>query len=119
MLALVAFLMYVPLGIFLGVIAAWRRNSYLDQVISAGSLAFIGLPEFVTAVLLIALFSRVLRLVAVLLGHRSRHRVLHRVPQPHPAGAHRLAHQPRVRGAHDPRRAPPRCSRPTTCAPPV
>lgn len=60
MLALVAFLFYVPLGILLGVIAAWRRNSSLDQVISAGSLAFIGLPEFVTAVLLIALFSRVL-----------------------------------------------------------
>ncbi len=60
MLALVAFLMYVPLGILLGVVAAWRRNSYLDQVISAGSLAFVGLPEFVTAVLLIALFSRVL-----------------------------------------------------------
>jgi peptide/nickel transport system permease protein len=60
MLAFVAFLMYVPLGIFLGVVAAWRRNSALDQVISAGSLAFIGLPEFVTAVLLIALFSHVL-----------------------------------------------------------
>ncbi|MFH0917066.1 MAG: ABC transporter permease [bacterium] len=60
MLALVAFLMYVPLGILLGVIAAWRRNSPLDQVISAGSLAFVGLPEFVTAVLLIALFSRLL-----------------------------------------------------------
>lgn len=60
MLAAVAFLMYVPLGVFLGVVAAWRRNTYLDQVISAGSLAFIGLPEFVTAVLLIALFSRVL-----------------------------------------------------------
>ena len=60
MLALVAFFMYVPLGIFLGVVAAWRRNSSLDQVISAGSLAFIGLPEFVTAVLVIALFSRTL-----------------------------------------------------------
>jgi len=60
MLALVAFLMYVPLGILLGVVAAWRRNSPLDQVISAGSLAFIGLPEFVTAVLLIAVFSQAL-----------------------------------------------------------
>jgi peptide/nickel transport system permease protein len=60
MLALVAFLLYVPLGIFLGVIAAWRRNSPLDQLISAGSLAFVGLPEFVTGVLLIALFSRAL-----------------------------------------------------------
>jgi peptide/nickel transport system permease protein len=60
MLALLAFLIYVPLGILMGVIAAWKRNSVLDQVLSAGSLAFIGLPEFVTAVLLIALFSRVL-----------------------------------------------------------
>jgi peptide/nickel transport system permease protein len=60
MLALLAFLIYVPLGIFMGVIAAWKRNSALDQILSAGSLAFIGLPEFVTAVLLIALFSRVL-----------------------------------------------------------
>src|ERR1035437_2581301 len=30
MLALVAFLMYVPLGIALGAIAAWRRNSAAD-----------------------------------------------------------------------------------------
>jgi peptide/nickel transport system permease protein len=58
MLAFVAFLMYVPLGIFLGAVAAWRRNSTVDHVLSAGSLAFIGLPEFVTAVLLIAVFSR-------------------------------------------------------------
>ncbi len=58
MLALVAFLMYVPLGIFLGALAAWRRNSSADHVLSAGSLAFIGLPEFVTAILLIAVFSR-------------------------------------------------------------
>ncbi len=58
MLAFVAFLMYVPLGIFLGVVAAWRRNSAADHVLSAGSLAFIGLPEFVTAIFLIAVFSR-------------------------------------------------------------
>jgi peptide/nickel transport system permease protein len=58
MLAFVAFLMYVPLGIFLGALAAWRRNSPLDQVISAGSLAFVGLPEFVTAILVIGVFSR-------------------------------------------------------------
>ncbi len=58
MLAFVAFVMYVPLGILLGVIAAWRRNSAFDQVLSAGSLAFIGLPEFVTAVVVIVVFSR-------------------------------------------------------------
>src|SRR3972149_45422 len=49
MLAVIAFLMYVPLGIFLGVVAAWRRNSPLDQVISAGGLGFVGVPGVVTA----------------------------------------------------------------------
>jgi len=57
MLALVAFLMYVPLGIVLGLIAALRRNKLADQLISITSLAFIGLPEFVTGVILIALFA--------------------------------------------------------------
>lgn len=57
MLAGVAFLFYVPLGIFLGLIAALRKNSWIDQAISVGSLAFIGLPEFVSAVILISIFS--------------------------------------------------------------
>jgi peptide/nickel transport system permease protein len=57
MLAAVAFLMYVPLGIFLGLIAALRRNSWVDQTISIGSLAFIGLPEFVTGLVLIEIFA--------------------------------------------------------------
>ncbi len=57
MLALVAFALYVPLGILLGLIAALRRNSWLDQTISVGSLAFIGLPEFVSGVILISIFA--------------------------------------------------------------
>ena len=57
MLALVAFIMYVPLGIVLGLVSALRRNKLADQVISITSLAFIGLPEFVTGVVLIALFA--------------------------------------------------------------
>lgn len=56
-LALVAFLMYVPLGIVLGLIAAVKRGGVLDHVISIGSLAFIGLPEFVTGVVLISVFA--------------------------------------------------------------
>ncbi|MCZ7665446.1 MAG: ABC transporter permease [Thermoleophilia bacterium] len=56
-LAAVAFLFYVPVGIVLGLIAALRRNSWIDQTISVGSLAFIGLPEFVSAVILITIFS--------------------------------------------------------------
>lgn len=57
MLALVAFALYVPLGILLGLIAALRRNTWLDQTISIGSLAFIGLPEFVSGVILISIFA--------------------------------------------------------------
>jgi peptide/nickel transport system permease protein len=57
MLAGVAFAIFVPLGIILGLVAALRRNSWIDQAISVGSLAFIGLPEFVSAVILISIFS--------------------------------------------------------------
>jgi peptide/nickel transport system permease protein len=57
MLALVAFAMYVPLGIFLGLIAALRKNTWADNLISVGSLAFIGLPEFVSGTFLIAIFA--------------------------------------------------------------
>ncbi len=57
MLAAVAFAMYVPLGIVLGLWAALKRNTVTDQVISVGSLSFIGLPEFVTGVILISIFA--------------------------------------------------------------
>lgn len=57
MLALVAFLMYVPLGILLGLFSALRRGKLFDQVVSITSLAFIGLPEFVTGLILIAIFA--------------------------------------------------------------
>ncbi|MHB1345279.1 MAG: ABC transporter permease [Thermoleophilia bacterium] len=56
-LAGVAFLFYVPTGILLGLIAALRRNTWIDQAISVGSLTFIGLPEFVSAMILISIFS--------------------------------------------------------------
>jgi len=57
MLAIVAFVMYVPLGVLLGLLAALRKNRWLDQIISVGSLAFIGLPEFVSGLILITIFS--------------------------------------------------------------
>ncbi|MFH1135130.1 MAG: ABC transporter permease [Pseudomonadota bacterium] len=56
-LAGVAFVLYVPLGILLGLWAALRRNTITDQIISIGSLSFIGLPEFVTGVILISVFA--------------------------------------------------------------
>jgi peptide/nickel transport system permease protein len=57
MLAVVALLFYVPLGILFGVIAALRRERPLDQIISGFSMAFVGLPEFVTGLLLISAFA--------------------------------------------------------------
>jgi len=57
MLALVAFFMYVPLGVLLGLFSALRRGRLSDQIISITSLAFIGLPEFVTGLVLIAVFA--------------------------------------------------------------
>jgi len=56
-LMLAGVLLYVPIGIALGVIAAVRRNRLSDHVISIGSLSFIGLPEFVTALVLIEVFA--------------------------------------------------------------
>ena len=61
LLALSAFVLYVPLGILLGLASALRRGRALDQLVSVGSLAFTGLPEFVTGVGLIALFAVRLR----------------------------------------------------------
>jgi peptide/nickel transport system permease protein len=57
MLATVALLFYVPLGILLGVIAALKREKAADQGISAVTMAFVGLPEFVTGLILIAVFA--------------------------------------------------------------
>jgi peptide/nickel transport system permease protein len=57
MLAALSLSFYVPLGIFLGVLAALRREKLLDQIISALSMAFVGLPEFVSGLLLISLVA--------------------------------------------------------------
>jgi peptide/nickel transport system permease protein len=57
MLAGLALLIYVPLGIILGVIAALKRDKFVDQAISALSMAFVGLPEFVTGLLLITFLA--------------------------------------------------------------
>ncbi len=45
---------YVPLGILLGVVAALNREGPVDQAISGLSMALVGLPEFVTGLVLIA-----------------------------------------------------------------
>ena len=55
--AIIALMIYVPAGILLGVIAALKRNGILDQIITGVSMTFVGLPEFVSGLLLITIFS--------------------------------------------------------------
>lgn len=62
MLAVVSLALYVPLGILLGVIAALKEDRFVDQSISAISMAFVGLPEFVTGLLLIAFLALTLKI---------------------------------------------------------
>ena len=57
MLALVSLVFAVPISILLGVWAGLREYGIADSVISLGSLAIVGLPEFVTGVLLIELLA--------------------------------------------------------------
>jgi peptide/nickel transport system permease protein len=57
MLASVSLAFYVPLGILLGVIAALNEDRLADQAISGISMAFAGLPEFVTGLILIGILA--------------------------------------------------------------
>lgn len=47
----------IPLSILLGVIAALRENTWVDSSISIVSLSVVGLPEFVTGLVLINVFA--------------------------------------------------------------
>ncbi len=61
MLASVALILSVPLGVILGVVAGLNENKLIDNTISVGSLSVVGLPEFVTGLVLIQVFSFGLR----------------------------------------------------------
>jgi peptide/nickel transport system permease protein len=56
-LALVTMVFAVPLAIVLGVIAGLNADRPIDNVISIASLSVVGLPEFVTGLVLIQLFA--------------------------------------------------------------
>lgn len=56
-LAAMTLVLCVPLAILLGVVAALRENGLIDSVISVFSLAVVGLPEFVTGIVLINVFA--------------------------------------------------------------
>ena len=63
MLAAVALLFSVPLSVALGVWAGLSQHRFADHVISLFSLSVVGLPEFVTGVLLIAALAHGLDLL--------------------------------------------------------
>jgi peptide/nickel transport system permease protein len=56
-LAAFAFVMVVPLAILGGVIAALKRDSPTDRVITVGSISLTVIPEFVTGIILILVFA--------------------------------------------------------------
>lgn len=60
-LAGLTLLLAVPLAVGLGLWAALRAGRWVDTVISVGSLAVVGLPEFVTGLVLIEVFAFRLR----------------------------------------------------------
>ena len=63
MLAFITIVISVPLAVFLGVIAGLNENKASDNIISVSSLSVVGLPEFVTGLVLIQIFSFKLRLL--------------------------------------------------------
>jgi peptide/nickel transport system permease protein len=58
LLTFLTMLIAVPLALALGIIAGLNEDGVTDNAISIGSLAVVGLPEFVTGLVLIQIFSR-------------------------------------------------------------
>ena len=57
MLGALVLIIAVPLSTFLGVVAGLNEGKLIDTVISVGSLSVVGLPEFITGILLINLVA--------------------------------------------------------------
>ena len=63
MLAAVVLIISVPLAVALGVVAGLNENRLVDNAISFTSLSVVGLPEFVTGLVLIQVFAFSLRIL--------------------------------------------------------
>lgn len=57
LLAGATLLIAVPISLVLGVFAALRQNSWIDGTISVASLSVVGLPEFVSGIILVNIFA--------------------------------------------------------------
>lgn len=64
-LAFTALIFYVPLSLFFGVLAGIKAGKLTDSVISFFGLATMALPEFVSGVILITIFSVNLKLLPI------------------------------------------------------
>ena len=64
-LALLAFIIVVPLGILGGVVAALFHGKWLDRVISVAGLTLATVPEFVSGIVVIVVFGVELKLLPV------------------------------------------------------
>lgn len=60
-LAAVTLVISLPLALILGMIAGLNENKPIDSAVNVGALAMVGLPEFVTGLVLIQIFSLGLR----------------------------------------------------------
>ncbi len=63
MLTGIILVLSVPTAIILGVLSGLNEGSFIDNVISIGALSVVGLPEFVTGLILIEIFAFQLRLL--------------------------------------------------------
>ena len=52
-----ALFFYIPIGFVLGIIAALKKNTFTDNLISFGVMIFISVPSFVTMTILIMVFG--------------------------------------------------------------
>ncbi|MGH3150850.1 MAG: ABC transporter permease [Streptosporangiaceae bacterium] len=87
-LALLAFVIVVPLGILGGVIAALRSGTWADRVISVTGLSLTTVPEFVSGIVLIVVFGVELKALPVTasagagagVGSQFQHLILPAIP---------------------------------------
>jgi peptide/nickel transport system permease protein len=64
-LAFTAFIFYVPISILMGILAGVKAGKLTDSIISVFGLATMALPEFVSGIILITIFSVYLKLLPI------------------------------------------------------
>ena len=56
-LNLVALFFYIPIGFVLGIIAALKKNTIIDNIITFSVMIFISIPSFVVMSILVMVFG--------------------------------------------------------------